>query len=90
MLNRITDAEARPGYRLWIRFADGVEGELSLQHLVGKGLFAAWADRETFSRVSIDPESGTVCWPGGLDLAPDALYARITGTSASSSAPRGS
>jgi hypothetical protein len=90
VLNRITDAEARPGYRLWIRFADGVEGEVSLQHLVGKGVFAAWRDREQFSKVSVDAESGTVRWPGGLDLAPDALYTRITGTSASSSAPRGS
>lgn len=90
MLNRITDAEPRPGYRLWVRFADGVEGEVSLGHLVGKGVFGRLKDEEEFSKVTIDREAGTVAWPGGADLAPDALHARITGASLSSPAPRSS
>jgi hypothetical protein len=28
---------------------------------------------EGFAEVRVDPESGTVCWPGGADLAPDTL-----------------
>ncbi len=32
---------------------------------------------EGFAKVSVDPESGTVCWPGGADLAPDTLYERV-------------
>ena len=90
MLNPITSAEARPDYRLWVRFADGVEGVVSLKHLVGKGVFRLWDDREIFLAVAIDPESGTVVWPGGIDLAPDALYAKVTGGSASSGAPKSS
>ena len=90
MLSPIENVEARPGYRLWIRFADGVEGEVSLNHLVGKGVFGAWKDLDFFSRVAIDPTSGTVVWPGGIDLAPDALYAQITGGSASSITPHSS
>jgi len=88
LLNPITSVEPRPDYRLWIRFADGVEGEVSLEPLVGKGVFELWTDQENFRAVSVDPESGTVVWPGGLDLAPDALYAQITGGSASSENPR--
>ena len=87
MLNPITSAEARPGYRLWIKFADGVAGEVSLMHLVGQGVFEAWEDIAFFAEVTIDPESGTVAWPGGIDLAPDTLYIQITGGSASA-APR--
>ena len=90
MLSPIETVEARPGYRLWIRFADGVEGEVSLIHLVGKGVFGAWEDLAFFSKVAIDPESGTVVWPGGIDLAPDALYAQITGGSTSSITPHSS
>ncbi len=30
-----------------------------------------------FAEVSVDSESGTVCWPGGADLPPDTLYERI-------------
>ena len=76
-MNPITYAEARPGYRLWIRFSDGVEGEVSLAHLRGRGVFAAWEDSEVFRSVSVDSESGTVVWPGGIDLAPDALYLKL-------------
>ncbi len=82
--------EARPGYRLWIRFAEGVEGEVSMVHLVGIGVFGAWEDPAFFSRVAIDPESATVVWLGGIDLAPDALYARITGASTSFITPHSS
>ena len=81
-------AEPRAGYRLWIKFADGVEGVVSLKHLVGKGVFRLWDDKENFRAVAVDPESGTVTWPGGIDLAPDALYAQVSGGSASSGAPQ--
>jgi hypothetical protein len=86
MLYEITRAEARPGYRLWLRFHDGVEGEVSLAHLVGRGVFKAWQDEAEFAKVRIDPDSGTVSWPGGIDLAPDALYRRITEAEATSAA----
>jgi hypothetical protein len=32
---------------------------------------------EGFAKVSVDPETGTVVWPGGADLAPDTLYERV-------------
>ena len=41
--------------QLWVRFADGVEGVVSLKHLVGKGVFWLWDDKETFLAVAIDP-----------------------------------
>ena len=88
MLNPIEAVEARSGYRLWIRFADGVEGQVSVEHLVGKGVFEAWEDSDLFSQATIDPVSGTVSWPGGIDLAPDALYEQISGTSASAATPQ--
>jgi hypothetical protein len=86
MLDRIVAAEARPDYHLWLRFEDGLEGEVSVKHLVGKGVFAAWSDEAEFHKVFVDPESGTVAWPGDVDLAPDALYERLA--KATSGAPR--
>jgi hypothetical protein len=32
---------------------------------------------EGFAAAELDPESGTVTWPGGADLAPDTLYERV-------------
>jgi hypothetical protein len=87
MLNPIIVAEPRPNYRLWIKFADGAEGEVSLKHLVGKGVFQAWEDEGEFQKVSVDPEAGTVAWPGGIDLAPGSLYEKVTGATHPTSNP---
>ena len=43
------------------------------------GVFAPLADEAEFARVRVDPELGTVVWPGGADLDPDVLYAAVTG-----------
>ena len=58
---------------------DGLEGEVDLSNLVGKGVFTAWTDAKEFARVYVDEESGTVTWPGGIDLAPDALHHDLAG-----------
>jgi hypothetical protein len=75
--------QARPldEYRLWLRYADGVEGEVDLSDLAGRGVFSAWSDRKVFSAVKVDT-SGAIVWPGDIDLCPDALYLRLTGKSA--------
>ena len=42
----LVTTEVRPlaGYRMWVRFSDGVEGEADLSHLVGSSVFTAWED----------------------------------------------
>lgn len=78
-MHRIVEVEARKGYRIWIRFEDEVSGEVDLSGLVGKGVFRRWKEEAEFRKVHIDPETGTVAWPGDIDLAPDALYRDLAG-----------
>jgi hypothetical protein len=78
-MERISAVKPLPGYRLWVRFTGGTEGEADLSSLVGQGVFAAWNDPAEFMKVSISPKTGTVCWPGGIDLDPDMLYSKVTG-----------
>ena len=75
--------QARPldGYRIWLKYADGVEGEVDLSDLAGRGVFQAWSNREVFQAVQVD-ESGALTWPCEIDLCPDALYLRLTGYAA--------
>jgi hypothetical protein len=83
MLYDVVEVEARPNHRVWVRFEDGVEGVVDLSHLVGRGVFKRWSDNPSeFAEVSVDPESGTLVWPGGLDVAPDRLYQDVAGSSA--------
>ena len=75
---RVASVEALPVYRLRVRFLDGFEGIVDMSALIASpnaGVFAALADTETFNRAFV--ALGAVCWPGGLDIAPDAIYAGI-------------
>ena len=78
MLIRPTAVEPREGYRIWLRYSDGVTGEVDLSDLAGHGVFAAWQDRAFFESVRLI-EGGAVAWGEDIDLCPDALYLEITG-----------
>jgi Protein of unknown function (DUF2442) len=79
MLKDIVEARATGRYRLYIRFEDGVDGEVDLTELVEfKGVFEPLRDPAEVARVKVDPESGTICWQSGADLDPDVLYAKVT------------
>jgi hypothetical protein len=75
---KIIEFEPLPGYRLRLRYADGVAGEVDLSHLVGKGVFRAWNDPQAFQRVSLG-SGGEVRWSDEVDLCADALYMEIAG-----------
>jgi hypothetical protein len=69
-----------PGYKLHLRYADGVAGDVDLSHLVGQGVFALWNDPAAFAQAELG-SGGEVRWSDDVDLCPDALYMEITGKS---------
>ncbi len=80
MLQDVTDVECLTGYQLCLRFEDGVEGVVDVATLITfTGVFALLKDKAYFSRVRVDADIGTICWPNGADLDPDVLYAAVTG-----------
>jgi hypothetical protein len=77
----------RPGYRLWLRYDDGTEGEVDLSDMVGKGVFEAWKDPAVFEDVKIGPH-GQIGWGEEIDICPDALYLELTGKTPEELFPR--
>jgi hypothetical protein len=69
------------GYRVHLRFSDGVAGEVDLAGVIGSfsGVFAPLVDASEFARVRVNPDLGTIVWPTGADLCPDVLYSKVTG-----------
>ncbi|MDA8249093.1 MAG: DUF2442 domain-containing protein [Rhodospirillales bacterium] len=75
---RVREVTALPGYRLSVRFVDGLTGIVDLSALISSpetGVFAPLRDRSVFEQVHV--AYGTVTWPGELDIAPDAMHAAI-------------
>jgi Protein of unknown function (DUF2442) len=60
---------------LFVRFTDGLSGEVRFnpEHL--SGVFEPLKDPAYFKQVYVD--HGAVAWPGQIDLAPDAMYKEI-------------
>jgi hypothetical protein len=79
VLKDIVAVKSLGGYRLWIRFEDGIEGELDFQPLLSfSGVFEPLSDPDYFSRVRVNSELGTICWPNDADFDPLVLYAYLT------------
>jgi len=77
MLPRLRQAEYRGDYRIWLQFADGVEGEIDLEHDLWGEMFEPLKDKALFREFSLDRELGTIVWPNGADFAPEFLYQRL-------------
>jgi hypothetical protein len=63
------------GYRLFVRFKDGLAGRVQLRREELTGALAPLLNAQFFEQVFID--CGAVAWPGEIDLAPDAMYAQV-------------
>lgn len=70
----ITSAKVVGQHKLQLTFSDGTVGVVDFNDEDWTGIFAPLADPDYFASVSVDPEMGTVVWPNGVDMAPDALY----------------
>ena len=74
----VTEARPTAGRRVWLRFADGEEGEVDLSRYLNYGpVFGPLADEEFFRQLHV--EAGTIAWPNGADIAPERLYELLVG-----------
>jgi hypothetical protein len=70
-------AESLEGYVLRLRFSDGLEGTVDLEPLLWGPIFEPLRDPTYFRRVRVSRDAGTVVWPNGADLAPEALHSLV-------------
>ena len=79
MLKDIVAVRPTGEHNLWLRFEDGVEGEVDLKPIVSfKGGVAPLTDLHYFEQVCVNQELGTICWPNGTDIDPLVLYSLVT------------
>jgi hypothetical protein len=68
------------GYKLELKFEDGKKGVVDFTpHFKKGGAFRRLRDLEYFKKAYVNKELGVLCWPDGLDIAPETLYSEATG-----------
>lgn len=68
------EVKAFENYRIWVKFADGVSGEIDLSEEAGKGVFKLWDQEDSFSRVYINEETDGIAWSKMLEISPERIY----------------
>ena len=73
MLPRIVEVRYVGGHTIWLRFADGIEGEVNLANELEGEIFEPLKDENYFKTFTLHSELRTVVWPNGADFAPEFL-----------------
>ncbi len=84
MLARVIDARHAGGYRVWLRFADGLSGEIDLERELWGPVFVPLREVAEFAKLRVEPDLGTIVWPNGADFAPEFLHDELEAALASS------
>lgn len=76
-MHRVTKVETKTEYTLVVTFDDGTHGEVCIADRLFGPMFEPLKDPAFFAQARVD-KFGAVCWPNEADLAPDALYRKVT------------
>jgi hypothetical protein len=74
VIPKVIEAKPLEGYKLWLRFQDGLSGTVDLSGELWGPMFEPLKDPGVFAQVSVHPDLDTVTWPNGADFAPEYLY----------------
>ncbi len=74
MILHVKEAKYLHDYVIWVRFNNGVEGEVDLSGELEGEVFGPLKDVEKFRTFKVDPEMQTIAWENGADLAPEFLF----------------
>ncbi|GAA4467417.1 hypothetical protein GCM10023093_23330 [Nemorincola caseinilytica] len=72
---KASSVQAMHGYKLMVRFEDGVSGEVDLRDLVENGIFRELKDVKKFQNVYIN--GSAIAWSDELEIDADNIYAEI-------------
>ena len=73
MILHVKEAKYLHDYVIWVKFNDGIEGEVDLCDELTGEIFGALKDKEIFKSFKVDPILETIVWENGADLAPEFL-----------------
>jgi len=77
MILHVKEATYLRDYVIWIKFNDGIEGEIDLKNELTGEIFGPLKDKKLFKSFRVDPVLETIVWENGADLAPEFLHDNV-------------
>ncbi len=77
MLPKVIDARHAGDYNVWLRFADGLSGEIDLADELWGTVFEPLKSIELFAKLRVDGDLDTIVWPNGADFSPQWLHEQL-------------
>ena len=74
MIIHVIEVKVVGTYSLELAFDNGIRKRVNLRHELYGSIFEPLRDPVYFALAYLDPDSRTVTWPNGADLAPDFLF----------------
>lgn len=74
-LPEVSRAKRVKGFVIATRFSDGTEKHIDISQWFTGPVFEALKDPKFFAKFFL--EGGTLAWPNGVDIAPEALYEAV-------------
>lgn len=77
MILHVKQAKYLHDYVIWIKFNDGIEGEIDLENELTDEIFGPLKDKKLFKSFKVDSLLETIVWGNGADLAPEFLHDNV-------------
>ena len=77
MFVHVLEAKYVHDYAIWIRFDNGVEGNVDLSAELWGEVFEPLKELSVFKKFHVDAEINTIVWDNGADIAPDFLLSLL-------------
>ncbi|MBI3570956.1 MAG: DUF2442 domain-containing protein [Gammaproteobacteria bacterium] len=71
---RLLEARYVRKYIVWLKFSDGVEGQIDLENELYGPVFEPLRNMDEFRKFLVDPELHTLVWSNGADISPEFLH----------------
>jgi Protein of unknown function (DUF2442) len=84
----LIEAKYIKDFIVWVKFDDGVQGEIDFKPELYGSVFEPLLNSHEFRKFSIHPEFRTLVWESGADVAPEFLHEKAKNCGAAQKNPR--
>ncbi len=75
---KLVSVEPRDSRKIFLKYDDGVEGQVDLTKTIERNVFDDLNDLKEFSKIYFNENTDELCWPCGVRMCTNALYRQVS------------